>query len=454
MSKLLHGMEDQTTGHCYKPRLSRRRARMEFCEPEGQYRAMASWFDQARFGLFIHWGHSSQRGCELSWPMVGGVFALPDQRNVSVNEYHSTAATFNPTNYDPGKWARLAKRAGAQYAVLTAKHHDGYSMFHTRQSNFSIEHSPYGKDIVGQFTEAFRSEGLRVGLYYSLIDWHHPDYPAFADADKPYQWGQWRQPTEGQWVRFIDFMFEQIRELLTNYGKIDLVWFDGGWERTAEQWRSARLHKMMKQIQPELLINDRLPGCGDYDTPEQFIPPRPPSRAWETCMTMNDSWGYNPTDTHYKSARRLIHTICEVAGQGGNLLLNISPTGDGTIPAEQAERLEAIGKWFVHNQESIIGTLPGLQAHQFYGPSTRRGDRLYLHLLSKPYESVSVREVRINRAKRAWRLGGGELRLSKRCAIVDLMRNPDPSGELTVWIDEAQADPAATVVALDFDPKK
>ena len=249
-------------------------------------------------------------------------------------------------------------------------------------------------------------------------------------------------------------MFAQIRELLTNYGKIDLVWFDGGWERTPEQWRSAELFKMMKQIQPEVLINDRLPGFGDYDTPEQFIPPRPPGRAWETCMTMNDSWGYNPTDTHYKSARQLMHIICEVAGKGGNLLLNISPTGDGSIPTEQVKRLDVIGEWFQNNQDSIIGTSPGLAAHQFYGPSTRRGDRVYLHLLSKPYESVSVRDVRINGVKRAWRLGGGELRFSKRCAIVDLMANPDPNGELTVWIDEAQADPLATVVGLDFEPRK
>ena len=139
---------------------------MEFFDQQRQYRAMANWFDHARLGLFIHWGHSSQRGCELSWPMVGGVFALPDQRDVSVEQYHSTAASFNPKHYDPRQWARLAKRSGVQYAVLTAKHHDGYSMFHTGQSNFSIEHSPYGKDIVGQFTQAFRSEGLTVGLYY------------------------------------------------------------------------------------------------------------------------------------------------------------------------------------------------------------------------------------------------------------------------------------------------
>jgi alpha-L-fucosidase len=414
---------------------------------------MADWFGQARFGLFIHWGHSSQRGCELSWPLVGGVFALPDRRDIAVIEYHSTAATFNPVNYDPHEWARMAKRAGAQYAVLTAKHHDGYSMFHTRESDFSIEHSPYGRDIVGQFTQAFRSEGLRVGLYYSLIDWHHPDYPAFEEADKPYRWGRWRQPTEAQWKRFLGFMFGQIRELLTNYGKIDLLWFDGGWERTPEQWRSTDLHKMMKQLQPELLVNDRLPGFGDFDTPEQFIPPRPPGRPWETCMTMNDSWGYNPTDAHYKSARRLIHTMCEVVGRGGNLLLNISPTGDGTIPKEQAARLDAIGSWFVHNAESIIGTTAGLEPHQFYGPSTRKGDRVYLHLLAKPYDSVSVRDVKINRVRSVRRLGADELRFSKRCAVIDMMGNPDPSGELTIWIDESQTDPNATVVALEFDSR-
>lgn len=411
-----------------------------------------SWFDTARFGMFVHWGHSSQRGCELSWPLVGGAFSLPYCQSIPVEEYHSTAQTFNPQNYHPQEWAKLAKRLGMQYAILTAKHHDGFAMFHTQQSDFSIAKSSYSKDIVGEFVEAMRSAGLRVGLYFSLIDWHHPDYPAFTEADKPYVFGQYRQPTSEQWQRFIEFMFAQVRELLTNYGKIDIIWFDGSWERTPEQWQAKELCEMIRSLQPEIIINDRLPGCGDFDTPEQFIPPQPPSRAWETCMTINESWGYNPSDRSFKSPRQLIHTLCEVAGKGGNLLLNVSPMGDGKIQLELLGRLAEVESWMSANGESIIGTESGLEPWQFYGSSTRKGNRLYLHLLMKPYETISVRGVPIKRVKSVQVLGNGmELSYTTRCAIMDSLLNSDPMGELIIEVPEVAIDNYATVIAIDFE---
>lgn len=414
---------------------------------------MKTWFDSARFGMFVHWGHSSQRGCELSWPLVGGVFSLPCCDNIPVDEYHSTAPTFNPQNYDPYEWAHQAKRLGIQYAILTTKHHDGFAMFHTQQSDFSIQHSAYGRDIVREFVDAMRSLGIYIGLYFSLIDWHHPDYPAFTEADKPYPFGEFRQPTPEQWQRFTQFMFGQVRELLTNYGKIDLLWFDGGWERTPEQWRSQALHDMIRSLQPEILINNRLPGFGDFDTPEQFIPPQPPARTWETCMTINESWGYNSADTQFKSARQLIHTLCEVAGKGGNLLLNISPMGDGQIQPELLERLAIIEKWMDANQESIIGTQPGLEPWQFYGSSTRKGNQVYLHLLMKPYNTISVRGVPIKRIKSVRVLAHEtELHYTTRCAITDSFSNPDPLGELTIQVPESVIDSYATVVTVDFAP--
>ncbi len=176
---------------------------------------MKGWFEIAGFGMFVHWGHSSQRGCELSWPLAGGVFSLPFCSDIPVKVYHSTASTFNPQVYNPKEWAYLAKRLGMQYAILTAKHHDGFAMFHTQESDFSIEYSLYKNDIVREFVDAMRSEGIRIGLYFSLIDWHHPDYPAFTDADKPYNLLQHRQPSASQWQRYTDFMFAQVRELLT-----------------------------------------------------------------------------------------------------------------------------------------------------------------------------------------------------------------------------------------------
>jgi alpha-L-fucosidase len=370
--------------------------------------------------MFICWGHCSQRGLELSWPLVGWDM-LP--YNIPVDEYHSTAATFDPVHFDPRDWARRAKRSGMQYAVFTAKHHDGFAMFHTRTTDYSIEHTPFRRDIVREYVEAFRAEGLRVGLYFSLIDWHHPDYPAFTEDDKPYKWGVWQRPEPEQWERFIGAMFAQVRELLTNYGRIDLLWFDGGWERTPEDWKSRELERMIRELQPAIVINDRLPGCVGYATPEQSVPARPLPGTWETCLTMNESWGYSPRDRSYKSARFLINTLQEAASKGGNLLLNVSPMADGAIPAEQIERLDAISDWIARNGESISGALPGFESWQFYGPSTRRAavvdasERIYLHLTTRPYETVTVREVKVKRVKAVRALGSGdELRFWPRIA--------------------------------------
>lgn len=414
---------------------------------------MASWFDQARFGMFVHWGHASQRGLELSWPMAGGLAALPCCQDLPVDDYQRTATTFAPRPDSPREWARAAKRLGMQYAILTAKHHDGFALFDTALSDFSVMRAPYGKDIVREFVEAMRAEGLRVGLYFSLSDWHHPDYPAMQDADRPYLFGQGRPPTAEGWARFVAFMHGQVRELLTGYGPIDVLWFDGGWERTAEQWRSRELHDLIRSLQPDILVNDRLPGYGDFDTPEQMIPPVPPGRAWETCMTINESWGHNPSDTRWKSARQLIHTLCEVAGKGGNLLLNVSPTGDGRLPPEQVERLAVLEAWMARHGESLLDTRPGLEPWQFYGPSTRRADRVYLHLLMRPYEAVTVRGLPVRRVRGVSVVPGGEpLETSTRCTVADTLFNSDPQGELTIRVPERLLNEHATVIAIDLAP--
>jgi alpha-L-fucosidase len=411
-----------------------------------------SWFEAARFGLFFHWGHSSQRGCELSWPMVGGNFALPHCQDILVNEYQSTAATFNPQQYDPAAWARLARGCGAEYAVFTAKHHDGYAMFHTALSDFSVEHSSFKRDIVREWIDAFRAEGLRVGLYFSLCDWRHPDYPAFTDDFRPYNFLRLPKPTPEQWSHYIEFMFGQVRELLTNYGRIDLIWFDGQWEHTPEEWRATGLIAMIRELQPEIVINDRLPG-GDYDTPEQFVPAQPQERPWEVCLTMNESWGYSPHDAEYKSSRQLVHVLCEIAGRGGRLLLNLSPTGDGTLPSEQVERLKAAGDWMSRNGEAILGTHAGLEPWQFYGPATRKGQTLYLHLLMRPYDTISVRGVPIKRLQSVTELGSGrELPFTTRCSLIDKLLNADPSGELTIEVPQDCLDDLATVIAIETTP--
>jgi len=403
-----------------------------------------SWFDTARFGMFIHWSHSSQVGMDVSWPLVS---------TVPVDEYHATAATFNPQQWDAHDLAQRAKRAGMHYAVLTTKHHDGYAMFHTKHSDFGIAHSPFGRDIVREYADAMREAGLRVGFYYSLLDWHHPDYPPFIDADKPYTFGKWRQPEPEAWERYLDFMFGQVRELLTNYGKVDVIWFDGHWERTPEQWKARDLEEMIRSLQPDILINDRLPNAADYSTPEQLVPAAPPEGQWETCMTIGKSWGYNPNETERKSARELIHTLCEVAGKGGNLLLNVGPMGNGALPDWDIERLDEIERWMAVNQESIIGTTPGLEPWQFYGPSTRRGNTVYLHLLMRPYDTVSVRGVQVKHVRSVRALSTGaplnyDLRIS---AIDETLNLPDPVGELRIHVPESAIDQNATVLELDFD---
>ncbi len=411
-----------------------------------------TWFDTARFGMFVHWSHCCQHGCELSWPLVGGVGGLPEAKRLTVAEYHSTAATFNPQDYDPVALAQLARRTGMQYAILTAKHHDGYAMYHTRQNDFSVEHSPYGKDITHMFLDAMRAEGLRVGLYFSLIDWHHPDYPAFTDDDRPYRWGEWRRSSAEAWARYQHFMFGQMRELLTDYGKIDILWFDGGWERTPDEWNATELEQMIRALQPEILINDRLPSTGDYDTPEQFVPPQLPARTWECCMTINESWGFNPADKHFKSSRELIHTLCEIAGRGGNLLLNVGPMADGTLPFELLERLAEIEGWMAAHGESIIGAQPGLEPWQFYGPSTRRGDRIYLHLLLRPYDSVSVRGLPIRRVRAVRVLGlDRTLNFTTRAPIAENLFSADPVGEIIIAVPEEVVNPYATVLTIDID---
>ncbi len=254
------------------------------------------------------------------------------------------------------------------------------------------------------------------------------------------------------WGRFTDVMFEQVRELLTNYGAIDIFWFDGGWERTPEQWRAKELEALIRELQPGILMNDRLPTVGDFETPEQFVPAQPPGRTWETCMTLNESWGYNPNDDHWKSPRQVVHTLCEVASRGGNLLLNVSPMGDGSIMPEQRAILGAMQRWLSQNGASIVGTEPGLDAWQFYGPSTRRGETIYLHLLMRPYETVTVRGIPIKKVRRASVLASGqELAFTTRCAILDQWFNPDPKGEVTITVPEDVLDGFATVIALEME---
>jgi alpha-L-fucosidase len=413
-----------------------------------------SWFDEARLGVFVHWSHSSQLGIDVSWPLAGGVTVGGMSSDpVPIDAYHAGADTFCP---QPGAVERMVARfaeAGARYAVLTTKHHDGFAMWPTALTDWSIARTPYDGDLVGEFVAACRTHDLRVGLYHSLSDWHHADYPALTEADLPYAFIAYRRPDPEAWARYLAVLHGQVRELLTGYGQIDVLWFDGQWERTPDEWRATELRAMIRELQPDCLVNDRLPVPADFETPEQFLPPEPPGGRWEMCLTMGGSWGYKPDDT-YKSAGSLVRTLGEVAGKGGNLLLNVGPDGDGAVPPPQAERLAAIGDWMDRHGEAIHGTAPGLEPWQWYGPSTRRGDRTYLLCPARPYESVTVRGVPVRRVERVVHLGTGEaMPFTSRMSVLDELINADPMGELTIPVREDQIDELATVLALDVTPR-
>jgi alpha-L-fucosidase len=414
-----------------------------------------SWFDGAGFGVFLHWDHAAQQELETSWPLVGGVPVLPGSllTPVTAEQYHSTAATFDPVRWDPEDVARRCAEAGAAYVVLTTKHHSGWCLWPSAHSaGFDVSSSPWGEDILGPWVEAVRRHGMKVGFYFSLPDWHHPDYPPFTDEMRPYGFGGPPIVDEAAWDRFTVAMFGQLEELLTRYGTIDLLWFDGGWERSERRWRSGELEAHIRSLAPDVIINDRLPGVPGYATPEQFVPPSPPRRPWETCMTMNDSWGWVPKDTRWKSATRLVHTLCEVVGKGGNLLLNLSPMGDGALPEPQLERLAVITAWMAKHGEAVHGTEPGLEPWQHYGPSTRKGDTTYAFCLARPYEEVTIRGVPVRRVRRVTALGtGAELAFDTRTGIVEGFA-ADPDGELTITVPAEAVDDVATVLAIEIDP--
>jgi len=407
------------------------------------------WFDTARFGLFVHWGTYSSRGLEASWPLVGGIRAFPYGQDLSVADYYRDATAWVPPPGAPREWLRLAKRCGMQYAVLTTKHADGFCLFGGEHARFGIARFAPGRDLVGEYVDATRAEGLRVGLYFSLPDWHHPDYPAFRDEMRPYPAISYPRPAADAWDRFLTDLRGQLTHLLTAYGRIDLLWFDGGWERRAEEWHASELEQLIRGLQPQIVINDRLPGVGDYESPEQALPRSAPKRHWETCMTMNHSWGPVAADHEYKSVRYLLSVLTEVAGAGGNLLLNVSPDGEGRLLAWQRERLEGIAAWMERHGEAVIGSERGLEPWQFYGPTTQKGRRTFLFCPMRPQEFVVLRGVHGRRIEHVRTLGSGmELGFDLRLSALDRLFGRDPVCDAVIAVPDDACDPLMTVIEV------
>lgn len=420
----------------------------------GHEKRCENWFTGAGLGMFIHWDHTSEQGIEISWPLVGGVFALPGGKNVSVAQYHSTEATFNPTKWDPKEIAKLAKDAGMAYIVFTSKHHNGWATWPSKVGNRNITSSPYGKaggDILRTYVDAVRAEGLKVGVYYSLSDWGHEDYLAWKDEYLPYVFGDSApMGTPEQWQRYRKYLKDQLTEILTNYGQIDMLWFDGAWERSDEDWNSKDIGDHIRSLSPNTLINDRLFTQGDFRTPEQWIPAQPLPEPWECCMTMNYSWAYVPSDTAFKSPYEILRTLIEVVSRGGNLLLNIGPRGDGSLVPEERDIMVELAKWMKVNKESVVGVTPGLEPWQFYGPSTQNGNLVYLHQFAMPMESVVARGIKVARVKSVKILGSNEeLKFTRRTAINDISTK-DPDGEIIIDVKGKNLSGMIPVLVVDL----
>ncbi len=358
------------------------------------YNKRVKWFTDARFGMFIHWGLYAipARG---EW--VRSVEQLPSE------SYEYLTGEFAPDSYDPRAWAKMAKAAGMQYAVLTAKHHDGFCLFDTETTDFCAPKT-CGRDLVREYLEAFRAEGIRVGLYYSVIDWHHPDFPHYGDLHHPQRNDPSQTNENRDFDRYLDYMHRQVQELCTNYGKLDILWFDFSYnEMTGEKWRATQLVRMVRQLQPDVIMDNRLEVSGsgfgslvtddpteysgDFVSPEQIIPPsgirdcqgRPV--VWEACITMNNNWGYCADDHNYKPADMMVKKLVECVSKGGNLLLNVGPDARGRIPAESQQILKGIAAWMADNSASVYGCgYVGLEKPE-YGRITAKPGRLYYHVM-------------------------------------------------------------------------
>ncbi len=340
------------------------------------------WFQDAKLGLFVHWGISTQLE-DGEWVM--------NNKDIRIADYERLAPLWNPTKFDAKAWAATAKKAGMKYITLITKHHDGFALFDSKVSNYDvIDRTPYGKDIVKQLAEACREQGLKLFLYYSQLDWHHPDF--FPRGGTGRQTGR---PESGDFNAYLDYMDAQLAELLTNYGPIGGIWFDGMWDRPDADWRLAKTYGLIHRLQPATLVGSnhhKLPFPGeDFQMFERDLPGANSagfntteigSIPLETSETMNDSWGYRITDRAWKTPRALIREMVEAAGRNANFLLNVGPMPNGEFPPEAMAILTAMGEWNAGYGESISGTRAGPISPRPWGVTTAKGDRVYLHLLN------------------------------------------------------------------------
>jgi len=425
----------------------------ETAEPEtgkpatGEPDQRLEWFVDAKLGIFVHWGIYAVDGVSESWSFFNG--------QIPYEDYMKQKAGFTAERYDPAEWAALFKEAGARYAVLTAKHHDGFALWPTKLSDLDVMQTPAARDLIEPYAEALRAEGLKVGIYFSHLDWSHPDYASVRpkgmspdERGNPFAYPEAGKEDRAAWQRFLTFHRGQIEEISKRY-EPDLLWFDGDWERDEEQWDMAGLRRDILSWLPDTILNGRMRGHGDYETPEQGLPIVFPEGPWELCMTINDNWGYRPQDTNFKSTQQIVRTFAEVVGGGGNLLLDVGPRADGTLQPEQVERLEGLGRWTAQHAEAIYGTRRGLPFGHFYGPTTLSKDRrtLYLFVFDIPRGEIAVKGVR-NEIEQAYVVGNGTTLTWKRSGGAPWNNIP---GVLLIDVGEPLLDEDVTVVGIRLE---
>jgi len=460
-----------------------------------------SEYRNERFGLFIHWGPYSVAGVEASWPIMAPNLAegmFHNQVRITEAAYTALPQRFNPVQFDPNQWVAVAKEAGMRYLVFTAKHHDGFCMFDAPGTDYKVTNTPYGEDICLKLAQACAKGGLPLGFYYSPPDMHHPGY---RDTRQPSTRNWTGEPKRKEWATYLDYMESHLRKLLTGYGDVSLIWFDG--LANHNKYDPQRFHNLIHTLSPNTLINDRLGDGYDFITPEQFIPKngiptrtgKPPAgvdpggdgffrtveflyevpllkrwiaekmnqyaegtleltpihlepypapdrfQPWETCMTMGQTWAYNPTENNWKSSDILLHNLIRVAGRGGNLLLNVGPAPDGSFPPEAIERLKTIGRWVQENQEAIFGTTYTPQYGYDWGESTRKGNHVYLHLLTPPPTGKLRVEGFPGLVKKARQLSGTVLDFTQREDFLEIdIQKIDPGQRVPVVVLEIDGD--------------
>jgi len=425
-------------------------------EPTSSRDERMKWWREARFGMFVHWGLYAVPAGKWKGKKIPGIGEwIMNNAKIRIREYEPLAKKFNPVKFNADEWVRIAKNAGMKYIVITSKHHDGFCLWDSTVSDYDImDATPFKRDILKELSEACKRQGVRLCFYHSIMDWHHPDaqapfYPNYNDTKRS-------NPNFSRYVK--TYMKPQLRELITNYGPLGVLWFDGEWIKDWTEAQGRELYNYIRSLQPDIIINNRVGKgrksmqgmtkegyfAGDFGTPEQEIPPTGlPGVDWETCMTMNDTWGFKSYDKNWKSTEDLLRKLVDIASKGGNFLLNVGPSAQGLIPQPSAERLAAMGKWMAKNSESIYGTTASPFESSPWGRCTAKPGKLYLHVFDWPQNGELDVPMLGRRVKRAYLLAQKQRG--------DLLLGIDDAGNLVITLPRKVPDQINTVIVVETE---